>query len=155
MRSACAAGADRLAATTANARAANESTLAEAKGTLAELEADGLTITARQDQLADRRRECESAEEALREIDRALGQLTGGRPRTCGRNPRTDCRRWKSRFKRRGRHTSKMKPPHAPYSCKGLTPTWPPRRSVSANWNTMRPSETLRLEAIEVEDHRG
>jgi recombinational DNA repair ATPase RecF len=74
------AGAESLAATTANACAANESTLAEAKSTLALLVADGLTIPERQEKLADRRRECETAEDALRDIDKALGQLPADAP---------------------------------------------------------------------------
>jgi len=74
------AGAESLAATTATACAGNESTLAEAKSTLAVLEADGLTIPERQEKLADRRRECETAEDALRDIDKALGQLPADAP---------------------------------------------------------------------------
>jgi hypothetical protein len=50
------AGAESLAATTANASTANETALANAKGALAVLEADGLTIPERQEKLADRRR---------------------------------------------------------------------------------------------------
>jgi hypothetical protein len=74
------AGAESLAATTANACSANESTLSEAKSTLAALEADGLTIPERQEKLADRRRECETAEDALHDIDKALGQLPADAP---------------------------------------------------------------------------
>src|ERR1017187_9939800 len=69
------AGGESLAATTANACAANESTLAQANNTLAVLEADGLTIPERQEKLADRRRECETAEDALRDIDRKSTRL--------------------------------------------------------------------------------
>jgi DNA repair exonuclease SbcCD ATPase subunit len=74
------ARAESLAATTANACAVNESTLAEAKSTLALLEADGLTIQERQEKLADRRRDCETAEDALHDIDKALGQLPADAP---------------------------------------------------------------------------
>ena len=74
------AGAESLAATTANACAVNESTLAEAKGALAVLEADGLTIQERQEKLAHRRRECETAEDALHDIDKALAQLPSDAP---------------------------------------------------------------------------
>jgi DNA repair exonuclease SbcCD ATPase subunit len=74
------AGAESLAATTANACTANENALAEAKGALAALVADGLTISERQEKLAGRRRECETAEDALRDIDTALGQLPADAP---------------------------------------------------------------------------
>jgi uncharacterized protein YhaN len=74
------AGAESLAATTGSACSANETALADAKGALAALEADGLTIPERQEKLADRRRECETAEDALRDIDKALGQLPADAP---------------------------------------------------------------------------
>jgi energy-coupling factor transporter ATP-binding protein EcfA2 len=74
------AGAESLAATTANACSANETALAEAKGVLAALEADALTISERQEKLADRRRECETAEGAIRDIDKALGQFPADAP---------------------------------------------------------------------------
>lgn len=74
------AGAESLAATTASASSANEAALADAKRALAALEADGLTIPERQEKLADRRRECETAEDALRDIDKALGQWPADAP---------------------------------------------------------------------------
>jgi DNA repair exonuclease SbcCD ATPase subunit len=64
----------------AEAVASNRAGIAEAKRKLAELEADGLTIAVRQDQLAERRRECESADEALLEIDRVLATLPADAP---------------------------------------------------------------------------
>jgi DNA repair exonuclease SbcCD ATPase subunit len=73
-------GAESLALAAAEAVASNKAGIADAKRTLAELEADGLTIKARQDQLAERRRECESADEALLEIDRVLATLPADAP---------------------------------------------------------------------------
>lgn len=69
-----------LGVAAAEAVASNKAGLAEAKRTLAELETDGLSITARQDQLAERRRECESADESLLAIDRVLATLPADAP---------------------------------------------------------------------------
>ena len=72
--------AENLAVAAAGTLAASRAAIAEARRTLAELEADGLTIAARQDQLTGRRRECESADEALLEIDRVLATLPADAP---------------------------------------------------------------------------
>jgi ABC-type Mn2+/Zn2+ transport system ATPase subunit len=72
--------AEAQAVSAAETRSASEAGIGEAKRTLAELETDGLTIAARQDQLAERRRECESADEVLREIDSMLATLPADAP---------------------------------------------------------------------------
>lgn len=63
----------------AGARSANASEIAEAQRMLTQLEA-GASIAARQEQLAERRRECDSAAAALQEIDAALGTLPPDAP---------------------------------------------------------------------------
>ncbi|MDR3701073.1 MAG: AAA family ATPase [Candidatus Sulfopaludibacter sp.] len=73
-------GAESLAAKAAEVRSANESTLAEAKRVLAQLEADGLALSDRNENLAARRRECESAEDEVRGIDKSLQQLPADAP---------------------------------------------------------------------------
>jgi energy-coupling factor transporter ATP-binding protein EcfA2 len=72
--------AEAAARSAAEARSANAASIADGKRTLMELEADGATIAARQEQLAERRRECDSAADALREIDGALGTLPPDAP---------------------------------------------------------------------------
>jgi hypothetical protein len=74
------AGAEALAAAAAEARAANDREFSAAQQALALLEADGLTLMARQQRLADRRRECESAADGLREIDAELAALPKDAP---------------------------------------------------------------------------
>jgi ABC-type Mn2+/Zn2+ transport system ATPase subunit len=67
--------AERAAALAESARAANETALADARSDLAALEADGKTVSERQQELNGRRREWEGASVALTEIDAALGPL--------------------------------------------------------------------------------
>jgi hypothetical protein len=60
--------------------AANETALAAARAELASLEADGKTMAERLQELNNRRRECDSADEALREIDATLAALPADAP---------------------------------------------------------------------------
>ncbi len=69
------AAAEGAAASAEAARNSNAKVLADALGDLATLQADGKTMVDRQQELNGRRRECESAEEALAEIDAALAPL--------------------------------------------------------------------------------
>ena len=73
---------DRAAALAEGAHAANEKALAEARSDLAALEADGKTVSERQQELNGRRREWESAAGALTEIDAALSPLPVDAPET-------------------------------------------------------------------------
>jgi DNA repair exonuclease SbcCD ATPase subunit len=65
---------------TASARRTNEVALAELLRDLTALEADGKSMTERQQELSVRRRECESAESDLAEIDASLAQLPPDAP---------------------------------------------------------------------------
>lgn len=76
--------AEAAAVSATEARSANEAGVEDAKRVLAELEADGLTVAARQELLTERRRECESAEEALREIIKTLETLPADAPERAG-----------------------------------------------------------------------
>ena len=67
--------AERAAARAESARAANETSLADARSDLAALEADGKTVSERQQELNGRRREWDGAAVALTEIDTVLGPL--------------------------------------------------------------------------------
>jgi exonuclease SbcC len=76
------AEAEGVAASAEAARASNDTALEGAQSDLGALEADGKTITERQNELNGRRRECESSEAALVEIDAALTPLPADAPET-------------------------------------------------------------------------
>ena len=69
-----------LWAAAAEARSANEASFAIARHDLEALEANGLTMTEREQQLAAKRRECESADDALTRIDAELAALPADTP---------------------------------------------------------------------------
>ena len=71
---------ERTAASAKAAREANEALLAAAVRELASLEADGKSLSERNDELSTRRRECESAEESLRKIDGDLASMPANAP---------------------------------------------------------------------------
>jgi ABC-type Mn2+/Zn2+ transport system ATPase subunit len=73
-------GAEALAGAAAEMRAANDRELVAAQQALALLAADGLTMGERQQGLTDKRRECESAADGLREIDVELAGLPKDAP---------------------------------------------------------------------------
>jgi DNA repair exonuclease SbcCD ATPase subunit len=64
----------------ARARSMNEIRLAEANQQLAPLTVDGLSVTERQNPLAERRREWESAQDGVRTIETALANLPADAP---------------------------------------------------------------------------
>jgi len=74
------ATAEGVAASAESARTSNEKALAETLREVALLEADGRTIAERQQELNGRRRECESSEAALAEVDAALAPLPADAP---------------------------------------------------------------------------
>jgi len=74
------ATAEGVAASAESGRTSNERALAEALREVAILETDGRTMTERQQELNGRRRECESAEGGLAEIDAALAPLPADAP---------------------------------------------------------------------------
>jgi DNA repair exonuclease SbcCD ATPase subunit len=76
----CRAEAERTAASASAARKANEESLAGAVAALAALESDGKSLSERNHELSNRRREYESAEESLQKIDADLGALPADAP---------------------------------------------------------------------------
>ena len=72
--------AERTAASAATALTGNEESFAASVKELAALEADGKSLAEREHELSARRRECESAEESLRNIDTDLASLPEDAP---------------------------------------------------------------------------
>ncbi|MBV9397064.1 MAG: AAA family ATPase [Bryobacterales bacterium] len=72
--------AERAAGFATAVREANENSLAAAVSDLRTLEADGKTMTERLDELSNRRRECESAEESVKNIDAEMAALPADAP---------------------------------------------------------------------------
>ncbi len=72
--------AERAAASAGSAQEANEKLFAAAVAEIARLESDGRSMAERQDDLSNRRRECESAEENLQKIDQELAASPANAP---------------------------------------------------------------------------
>jgi hypothetical protein len=68
----------------AQARSLNQNQLAQAVKELTPLTADGLSLTERHERLAERRRERESAEDALQSIETSLANLPADAPQQAG-----------------------------------------------------------------------
>ena len=86
----------------------NEAALGDAQRDLETLECDGRSIDERTHELNNRRRECESAETALAEIDAALGRLPADAPaRPRRRQRRSSCS--SPKFRRPANATNRTK----------------------------------------------
>ena len=98
---------------------ANEGALAEAKRTLAELETDGLIHHRASGELAERRRECESADERCSQSTGIWQHYRPTRPNALSESVDRIAALGDRRFRARERHTSRTKAAARDNSCTG------------------------------------